>query len=262
MQRFIPCRICAFQGVRYICAINLSTIIRVGIIDDDPRLLDSMERFINAQEDISCMLKASSIGQFFEGLNDPSRLDVVLVDVELGEQVDSLQHLEKLLSILDLRTKCIIITGHNLPDYVRRAFQKGASGFCLKGSDPEAMIEAIRSVHRGGVFMSPDAAVHLLPLLRKGETAEPLLPDEVGNVPGLEHLDLKKRELQIAVRLIEGRSYQDIADEIFLSINTVRHYVKSIYRKFGVANKVQLSRIIRPLLKDRDTRLELRRHKD
>lgn len=250
------------MGVPYICGSITLPIIRVGIIDDDPRLLDSMERFLNAQDDMSCLLRASSIGQFFEGLNDPSRIDVVLVDVELGEQVDSLQHLEKLLGILDLRTKCIIITGHNNPDYVRRAFQKGASGFCLKGSDPDSMVEAIRSVHRGGVYMSPEAAVHLLPILRKGDESPGSLTDEDGAIPGLEHLDLKKREIQIAVRLIEGRSYQDIADEIFLSINTVRHYVKSIYRKFGVVNKVQLGRIIRPLLKDRETRLELRRHKD
>jgi DNA-binding NarL/FixJ family response regulator len=217
---------------------------RIALIEDDELLLKRMTAFLNTQDNFECVLGVNSLGQFFELLSDDIQIDILLADVELGENINSLDHLQKVAALLP-DVKILVITGHNDPAYIRRALQKGASSFYLKGSGLSKLLEAIETTCRGASYLAPEAAGHLIPLLRQ---------DELPAAPTLDHAEatdkiesLTFREKQVAVRLADGYSYQEIADDIFISINTVRHYVKVLYEKFDVKNKTQLSHKIRHL---------------
>jgi DNA-binding NarL/FixJ family response regulator len=215
---------------------------RIALIEDDELLLKRMTAFLNAQSDLECVLCANSLGQFFELLGEESHIDLLLADVELGENINSLDHLQKVAALLPT-VKILVITGHNHPDYIRRALQKGASGFFLKGSSPQKLLEAIEMAGRGAHYLAPEAASHIVPLLQE-EEAPQLSASKLDAVTDMVAL-LSRREKQVAIRLVDGYSYQEIADEIFVSINTVRHYVKVLYEKFDVSNKMQFSNKVR-----------------
>jgi DNA-binding NarL/FixJ family response regulator len=225
-------------------------IINIGIIDDDTLLLEKTASYLRLQPGMQCDITATSLGRFFELVHQSLPLDILLLDVELSEGINSLDHIDKLLALLHPQTKWIIITGHNTPDYILRAMLKGAAGYYVKGSGPEQLLGVIHSVMEGDLFISPQAAVHLRSLLQQSSEAQsnqsPL--PESDPVARLQALDLHPREVEVALLLMEGHTYQQIAQKVYLSINTVRHYVKSLYRKLDADNKVQLGNILRPLM--------------
>lgn len=216
---------------------------RIALVEDDELLLKRMAYFLDNQENMRCVLTASSLGAFFEKLN-PLNIDLLLMDVELSGQVNSLEHLVKVRALLP-DSKIVIISGHNHPEYLYRALKQGANGFYLKGSGLSKLLEVIETTCLGGVYLDPEAAASLLPLLQEKEFPIPHQPPQPQNESGLMEQDTSKilthRERQVADALVFGKSYQEISDDLNISINTVRHHIKSLYKKFEVNNKIQLS---------------------
>ena len=227
---------------------------QIALIEDDLRLSKRMAFFLNKQDDLECVVSAGSLGEFFESLDEKLKLDLLLLDIELSESINTIGHIRKIKSLLP-QIKVLVITGHNHPDYLLQALQEGADSFYLKGSGLPKLLEAIEATHAGGTYLDPEAAVHIIPYLRKkkqlpdtgipaSDKFETALSDE-GLQPDLQ---LTQREKQVAQGLIAGQSYKEIAQHINLSVNTVRHYVKVLYKKFEVANKVQLSNKLKPYM--------------
>lgn len=221
--------------------------IQVALIEDDQLLSKRLSFFLNSQETMECRLVANSLGDFFEQLTDDKRLDLLLMDIELSDKTNTLRHLKKIRSLLP-QSKILVITGHNHPEYMYRALQNGADGFYLKGSGLAKLLQAIQITREGGSYLAPEAAALMLPLLRGDqntvdtETPSPdssLKIDTILENSSIKHLS--EREKEVARGLIEGASYQEIASSNHISINTVRHYVKVLYKKFEVSNKIQLS---------------------
>ncbi|MCB0560395.1 MAG: response regulator transcription factor [Lewinellaceae bacterium] len=227
---------------------------QIALIEDDQRLSKRMAFFLNKQDDLECVVSAGSLGEFFERLNEKLKLDLLLLDIELSGSINTIGHLQKIKNLLP-NIKILVITGHNHPDYLLRALQEGADSFYLKGSGLPKLLEAIDTTYAGGTYLDPEAAVHILPYIRKQKsrpkTGIPSFDEcEAAASEGLgeQAIPLNKREQQVAKGLIEGQSYQEIAQHINLSVNTVRHYVKVLYKKFEVANKVQLSNKLKPYM--------------
>ena len=218
---------------------------RIALIEDDELLLKRMVAFLNSQNNIQCVLCVNSLGKFFESWSEEIQIDVLLIDVELADNINTLDHLQKMAALLP-EVKILAITGHNHPAYIQRAMQKGARGFYLKGSGLSKLLEAIEATYHGGIYLAPEAAAHVIPFLQQGGQPQVAASGNSDTIAKVESLSL--REKQVAIRLIEGYSYQEIADEIYLSINTIRHYVKVLYEKFEVSNKMQFSKKIRHLL--------------
>ncbi|HMQ47447.1 MAG TPA: response regulator transcription factor [Saprospiraceae bacterium] len=215
---------------------------RIALVEDDELLLKRMAYFLDNQENMRCVLTASSLGVFFEKLNS-SEIDLLLLDVELSGQVNSLEHLVKVRALLPA-SKIVIITGHNHPQYLYRALKQGANGFYLKGSGLSKLLEVIETTCLGGVYLDPEAAVSLVPFIQETEFSTQKPPKQVSESIDLEQEATKMlthREKEIADALIVGRSYQEISNDLNISINTVRHHIKSLYKKFGIKNKIQLS---------------------
>lgn len=221
---------------------------QLALIEDDQRLLKRMAVFLNNQPELKCVIAARSLGDFFERLDEGVRLDLLLLDIELSNEINTINHLQKIKNLLP-SIKVLVITGHNHPDYVLKAVQQGADSFFLKGSGLPRLLEAIDSTLSGGAYFDPAAAAHMIPYLRgrkepvaKGisiSDGRKTAPSE--GAPAQTGPQLSQREEQVARGLMQGQSYKEIAENINLSINTIRHYVKVLYKKFGVANKIQLS---------------------
>lgn len=224
---------------------------RIALIEDDKLLLKRMASFLNSQEELECVLAAPSLGSFFEALPDSPKIDLAIIDIELSGTINTIDHLQKLQNLLP-ETRILVITGHNHPDYIFQALRKGAHSFFLKGAGLDKLLEAIDITCAGGAYLAPEAAAYMIPFFnQQNEQHGSKLKQYSAStpaIPGHEQLELSLREREVAQRLANGHSYQEIASELFLSLNTVRHYVKVLYKKFDVSNKVQLSKKIQSYL--------------
>lgn len=209
--------------------------IRVAILDDSQGFTASLQRFINQHEKLTCIFSAHTMEDFFREISSVSDLDILLLDISL-EDMNSLEHLAKIRVLLP-RTKIVVMTGHKDPAFLMQALQEGAHSYYLKHSTPTQLIDTILATHQGGAFLDPQAAVSLVELFRKKE-GNPLflaLQQKLKEI-----WDLNQREMQVAAGLLEEKTYQEIATANNVALDTVRHYVKSLYRKAGVHNKQEL----------------------
>lgn len=156
-------------------------------------------------------------------------VDVVLMDVNMP-QVDGITATRGLVS-RDDHVRVIMLTSFGEQQYVSRAIDAGASGFLLKDTEPEALIEAIRVVASGEAILSPQVTAQLLTSLRGGTPArdvayEPLAPD------------LTKRERAILEKVALGYTNDEIAESEFVSMSTVKTHIRHIRAKTGSRDRV------------------------
>jgi DNA-binding NarL/FixJ family response regulator len=231
---------------------------QLGLIDDDLILSHKTKDFLNAQVDLTVALYCPDLPSFFMNYDLYNPLDVLLLDISLGENIDSFQHISKIRNLLGPQTKILIYSGHTEEKYIEEALNNTVSGYFLKGSNLEELIVAIRHVYNDNKYLSPLLGTQIYRIMDtvKGEKEEKAKLRI--RTSTLEKMGLNKREIQVAIRIIEGYSYDEIAQEIFLSINTIRHYIKSLYSKLGVKNKINLSNLLRPMLENGEKDLYLK----
>jgi len=127
------------------------------------------------------------------------------------------------------RIKVLILTTFNDDQYAMEALKSGASGYMLKDAEPEALIRSIRSCLSGGLSLQEDVAAKVIPKLL--EERKTLSVDD----------SITPRELSI-IRLVgEGRSNREIADELGLSVGTVKNHVSQIMDKLDLRDRTQLA---------------------
>ncbi len=209
--------------------------IQVAILDDNRDFTTSLKRFIDQQAKLACVLTAHTLEDFFSQISAVSPIDILLLDISL-EQINSLEHITAIKTQLP-KTRIIVMTGHKDPAFLLQALQEGSDSYYLKHSAPGQLIDTIIATYRGGAFLDPQAAVSIVDLFRKEDKKQPLV---LLQKKLREAWQLNKRELQIAEGLLEEKTYQEIATANNIALDTVRHYVKSLYRKAGVHNKLEL----------------------
>ncbi|GAB2444885.1 response regulator transcription factor [Nocardioides hungaricus] len=155
------------------------------------------------------------------GLPVLSDVDVILYDTFSQIQGDGVD-LEDLVRGSDAR---VVIFSWNLQDAViRKAISRGASGYLSKGLSAEEIVTSIEAVH-GGETVAPRGS---------GAVDRP----DAGDWPGREH-GLSARESEVLALITQGLSNQEIAERTFLSINSVKTYIRTAYRKIGVVRRSQ-----------------------
>jgi len=147
--------------------------------------------------------------------------DVVLMDIQMPD-VDGIQGV-KIIGKLHPHIKVIMQTVFEDDEKIFEALRYGASGYILKKTEPQRIIEAIKEVINGGSPMTPSIATRVLGYFRNHN-------DTISN----EMYGLSEREKDILLRLVEGNSYKMIAEQISLSYHTVNSHIKKIYRKLHV----------------------------
>jgi DNA-binding NarL/FixJ family response regulator len=162
-----------------------------------------------------------------------SQPDIVLMDIGLPA-INGIEGVRTVKSNFE-NIQVIMFTVFEDDEKIFEAIRSGASGYLLKKTPPEEILEAIKELHDGGAPMSPSIA-------RKVIQAFQVKPSSV-----LEDHQLTSREKEILYALVDGLSYKKIAEKYFVSIHTVRSHISSIYEKLHVNSKSQaVAKVLQP----------------
>lgn len=214
----------------------MSDSIRVLLADDQAAVRTSFRFFLDAQPDITVVGEATD-GEAAVRLARHLRPDVCLLDIRMPK-LDGLEATRLLAgpgSADPLRV--VVVTTFDLDEYVYRALRNGACGFLLKGSGPALLVEAVRAAAAGDALISPSVTVRLLRHLT--EPASRSTVDGHGRVVPAEQLT--ERELEVVRRAALGRSNQEIAAELHISLSTVKSHLGSVQLKLGARNRVEIA---------------------
>jgi DNA-binding NarL/FixJ family response regulator len=203
--------------------------VRVLIVDDQALVRAGFKMILDAEPEIDVVGEASD---GLEGLEAARTLspDVVLMDIRMPE-LDGLEATRRLTA--DGETpRVLILTTFDLDEYVYEALRAGASGFMLKDTPPEQLVQAIRVVAEGEALLAPSITKRLIEeFVRTGGTTHAEPPAGVQ--------DLTSRELEVLQQIARGMSNAEIAKELFVSETTVKTHVARVLMKLGLRDRVQ-----------------------
>jgi DNA-binding NarL/FixJ family response regulator len=202
----------------------MKKIITVSIVDDEADLREHIAGYLAAAGNIRCKSAYASAEEALEHL-PRDKPDVILMDINLGE-MDGIECVRR-LTVLMPRAQVLMLTVFEDTDKIFRALAAGASGYLLKRMSPKTLLESIEEVCAGGSPMSA-------PIARKVVQSFKAAPAR-----GDESVDLSPRERSVLDGLAGGLAYKQIADELGVSIHTVRNYIRRIYEKLHVCTRTE-----------------------
>ncbi len=210
------------------------TPIRVFVVEDQTKILKNQLKLLEGHPELTIVGTALS-GE--TGLEEVRRLkpDVLLLDLGLPRMsgIDVTRVVKAELPSIEI----LIFTIFDEEDKVLEAVKAGASGYLLKGTPADKMVEAIKEVHAGGTVIQPNLARRLLKHFRVGEPP-PLSPGPTQQ-PEPEGKKLSARETEILQLIAKGVSNSEAATMLTLSKATIRTHLEHIYRKLEVTNRVE-----------------------
>ena len=261
--------------------------IRVMLVDDQRLVRGGLSMLVNSQPDLQVVMEAddglAAIDVFDRMVSEGQAPQVILMDVRMPH-CDGLEAARRILErdgerevSEDERVRIIMLTTFDIDEYVYSAVRAGASGFLLKDTPPEQLLEAIRTVHRGDAVIAPSATRRLLeqmiPVLDSPAPAAPAadsvqatppaagseLPkatfipakpaspvdssyqsEPVADYPHRELIEqLSPREFEVLGLIARGLSNAEITRELVLSEATVKTHVSHVLAKLGARDRVQ-----------------------
>lgn len=260
--------------------------IRVMLVDDQRLVRGGLSMLVNSQPDLQVVMEAddglAAIDVFDRMVSEGQAPQVILMDVRMPH-CDGLEAAHRILErdgerevSEDERVRIIMLTTFDIDEYVYSAVRAGASGFLLKDTPPEQLLEAIRTVHRGDAVIAPSATRRLLeqmipvldspapvvptaPAVPAAESV-PVIPSATGSelpkatfipaehasfetVQGYPHRELieqlSPREFEVLGLIARGLSNAEITRELVLSEATVKTHVSHVLAKLGARDRVQ-----------------------
>jgi DNA-binding NarL/FixJ family response regulator len=202
------------------------------IIDDHPLFREGLKAIIGRDNRFEVVGEA---GNGREGLRLAKELkpDLALVDMSLPDQ--SGIQLTRELKNASLKTRIMIITMHSKVDYIVKAFQAGATGYVVKESAPERLIQGMDTVLEGEYFMDSSVSHKVVEKLMQ-------FPKKEAKITNAIYDTLTSREQEIMVLLAEGLSSKEIAEKLFISPKTVDNHRTNILRKLNLHSTIELIR--------------------
>lgn len=194
----------------------------VWLIEDSDDYRNTVQELIDGQADLSCPETFSSGEALFAALNGRFAPEVILMDIGLPGMsgIEAVQRLK----VTSPATHVIMLTIHEDDDRIFQAVCAGASGYLLKIAGPDAVLEAIRDVLKGGAVMTPQIARRVLNMFTQS------------HAPRWDY-QLTPRELDVLSELVKGNTKDEIAKALFVSYHTVDTHVRNIYAKLHVNSR-------------------------
>ena len=257
--------------------------IRVMLVDDQRLVRGGLSMLVNSQPDLQVVMEAddglAAIDVFDRMVTEGQAPQVILMDVRMPH-CDGLEAARRILErdgerevSEDERVRIIMLTTFDIDEYVYSAVRAGASGFLLKDTPPEQLLEAIRTVHRGDAVIAPSATrrllEHMIPVLDSPAPVVPTAPaaesvpvtpsaagselpkatfipaehasfEPVQDYPHRELIEqLSPREFEVLGLIARGLSNAEITRELVLSEATVKTHVSHVLAKLGARDRVQ-----------------------
>jgi two-component system nitrate/nitrite response regulator NarL len=206
----------------------MSTPVRILFVDDHTLFRESVIRLLEREPAFTIAGHCSSIQEARLLIHSTNRVDVVLLDYDLGSELGT-------DLLIDLRhtspsTKVLMVTGGMSASSITNALQAGISGLILKHSDPYQLVDAIRSVASGASWWDPAA----LPI---SEQTAPLLP------PAEAPRALTDRQRKVLRFIFDGLANKEIAAQLQVSESAVKASIQELFLKAGVRTRSQLVRV-------------------
>jgi len=197
--------------------------ITVAIVEDVKEIREGLQALINFNEGFSCASVYTNAEDAAEGL-PAEKPDVVLMDINLPGMsgIECISRIKPLLP----STQFIMSTVYEDDDNIFESLKAGATGYLLKKTAPSRILEAIAEVHRGESPMSPQIARSVISSFQKKDNIDTSTL-------------LSPREKDILKALAKGLRYKEIADEQFISLQTVRTHARHIYEKLHVQSRTE-----------------------
>lgn len=205
--------------------------ITVIVADDQDLVRTGLRMILDVNADIEVIGEAANGRQAVE-LARNLRPDVCLFDIRMPE-LDGIEAVRLLAgpNVADPMA-IVVITTFDLDEYVHGALKAGARGFLLKDAGPDLLAQAIRAAANGEALIAPSITARLLATFA----------DQSSGVAITQALEpLTKREEQVLLTVARGRSNAEIADELYISISTVKTHLASLMQKLGVRNRVEIA---------------------
>lgn len=206
-----------------------SELIRVAIFDDSLDRRESLQYLLGMYSDIEV------VGSFEHARDAAQEVancnpDIVLMDIEMpgATGIEATKEIKESLP----KTIVLMQTVFDEDSIIFDAIRSGASGYLLKKSAPDRIVDAIRDAFRGGAPISPGIAMKVLSFFQKMEEGVAHSPKHQDDIK--QKYDLTKRQLEILSELVDGKSYKMVASELEISYHTVNTHVRHIYEKLHV----------------------------
>lgn len=193
------------------------------LVDDEPLVRSGLRAVLAGAEDIDVVGEAGD-GAEVPALMARLRPSVVLMDVRMP-RIDGISATQRLMAAAD-PTKVLVVTTFENDEYVYAALRAGASGFLLKRSQPEEIVQAVRTVAAGDSLLFPAAIRRLVGSFGAGTE-----PESVKR--------LSRRERGVLLLMARGMSNAEIAGELFVTVETVKTHVGAVLGKLGARNRTQ-----------------------
>jgi len=200
--------------------------ITVALIDDDALIREGLRMILDQAGDIEVVATGSDGLQAVRVARDV-RPDLMLIDIRMPN-LDGIDATRQITAEPD-PPRIIILTTFELDEYVFQALRAGASGFLLKRTEPERLVDAIRIVADGEALLSPSVTRRLIDEFSK---RPPSVAPERLSV-------LTDRESEVLVCIARGLSNQELAQQLGIAGNTVKTHVKRILTKLGARDRAQ-----------------------
>jgi len=200
--------------------------IRVALVDDDALIREGLRMILEQAGDIEVVATGGD-GRQAVRIAREIRPDVMLIDIRMPN-LDGIEATRQITAEAE-PPRIIILTTFELDEYVFQALRAGASGFLLKRTEPERMVDAVRVVAAGEALLSPSVTRRLI--------------DEFGKRPASvspERLsELTEREREVLLCIARGLSNKELAQQLVIADNTVKTHVKRILTKLGARDRAQ-----------------------
>ncbi|MDX2247989.1 MAG: response regulator transcription factor [Bacteroidia bacterium] len=196
--------------------------IRVAAFDDHPAVRQMLELLIDAQSDMLCVSVWPDTRDLMARV-EKAAAHVLVMDISMPGGMDGIEAVRQIKAHFPAQ-RILMQTVFEDEERIFEAIYAGASGYILKNSGNDAIIQAIRDVHQGGSPMTPSVAARVLEKFRVNQTTPPETED----------FQLSVREKEVLSLLVEGLSYKMIAAKLDISFHTVDAHIRKIYEKLHV----------------------------
>lgn len=198
--------------------------VRVLICDDHEVVREGLRGLISRQAGMSVVGEAGTVAEVIEAAMR-SKPDVVIMDVRLpdGSGVEACREIREARP----ETRVVMLTSYADDEALFASIIAGASGYLLKQTRGQAVVDAITTVAAGRSLLDPDVTGKVLERLRESRAEDPALAS------------LTEQERKVLAGLAEGRTNREIGDALFLSEKTVKNYVSRILDKLGLSRRAE-----------------------